>query len=386
MSRDSLIGLKLRFGKYNWKIINWEANGCMLLCDVLDGNQFFRQAWDRSYRLDVGEDVAWPKCELHDWLNDDFMKDAFSEEESACIVNEPCRIGDFTTDQVGVFLLPRSDLIKHTNIHVDYCWTLDADVWDYDEEAVTNEKYVQPVIWIDFAFIDSLIPGWKDLAAVLAYSDDGDFGIPCPVLFYKELTEDYNLAIGNLIKMLECVSRNARKYYYEQIYEIMYVMARNDDAASINRVFELCPDLEPEGYYSYDQMLPLGEAIEKEAYGAINALVNNGCNIDCASMDTHTTIHFASSDKMVLFLIERGVTVEFSDIMDIWVWEENPELAKKVIQMTASSNIQQYIDCARYYYEDTSIYCYGGLEEKERQAFNNMIAYFAEIKNALDCE
>lgn len=386
MNRDSLIGLKLRFGKYNWKIINWEANGCMLLCDVLDGNQFFRRAWDRTYRLDVGEDVAWPKCELHDWLNGVFLKDAFSEEESACIVNEPCRIGDFTTDQVGVFLLLRSELIKYTNIHVDYCWTLDADVWDYDEEAVTNEKYVQPAIWIDFALLDSLIPGWKDLTTVLAYSDDNDFGIPDPVLFYKKLTDNYSLAIGYLIKMLECVSKNARKYYYEQIYEILYVMARNDDAASINRVFELCPDLEPEGYYSYDQMLPLGEAIEKEAYEAISALVNNGCDIDCATMAEESTLRIASGERMILFLIEKGVSVQFSDILDIWIWSKNPELAKMVIIKTASTNIQQYIDSAKVFFEDRSIYYYGSLEEEERNAFNNMISYLAEIRNSLESE
>jgi len=384
MNRESLIGLKLRFGKYNWKIINWEANGCMLLCDVLDGNQFFRQAWDRSYRLDAGEDVAWPKCELHDWLNDVFMKNAFSEEELACVVNDPCRNGDFTTDQVGVFLLARSELIKYTNIHVEYCWTLDADVWDYDEEAVTNEKYVQPVIWIDFALIDSLIPGWKDLAAVLAYSDDGDFGIPSPVLFYKELTVNYSFAMSKLMNMLKYVSKKARKYYYEQIYEILYVMARNDDAASINRVFELCQDLEPEGYYSYDQMLPLGEAIEKEAYEAISALVNNGCDIDCATMAEESTLRIASSERMILFLIEKGVSVQFSDILDIWIWSKCPELAKTVISKTASANIQQYIDSAKAFYEDNSIYYYGGLEEEERSAFINMIAYLAKLKNSLE--
>ena len=134
MNRESLIGLKLRFGKYNWKIIDWNDYGCMLLCDVLGGNHFFRRAWDRTYRLDDREDVVWPKCELHDWLNDDFLKNAFSEEESACIVNEPCRIGDFNTQQAGIFLLARSELIKYTKIHIDDCWTLDADVWDCDEE------------------------------------------------------------------------------------------------------------------------------------------------------------------------------------------------------------------------------------------------------------
>ena len=381
MNRDSLIGLKLRFGKYNWKIINWEANGCMLLCDVLDGNQFFRRAWDRTYLLDVGEDVAWPKCELHDWLNGVFLKDAFSEEESACIVNEPCRIGDFTTDQVGVFLLPRSELIKYTNIHVDYCWTLDADVWDYDEEAVTNEKYVQPAIWIDFALLDSLIPGWKELATNLAFSDNNDFGIPNPVQFYKKITENYSLAIGELLEMLERSSESARKYFYEQIYEVLYDMARNDDAISINKLFELCPDLTPEGYYSYDQLLPLGEAIENKAYNAICALIDNGCDIDCATMAEHSTLSIASSERMILFLVEKGVSVQFSDILDIWIWGKNPELAKKVIKIANPSDVQKCLESARFFCEDKSIYCYGGLEEEERNAFQKMLALLEVIGN-----
>lgn len=78
--------------------------------------------------------------------------------------------------------------------------------------------------------------------------------------------------------MLERSSENVRKYFYEQIYEVLYDMARNDDFTSINKVFELCPDLDPEGYYSCDQLLPLGEAIENEAYNAICALIDNGCD------------------------------------------------------------------------------------------------------------
>ena len=251
------------------------------------------------------------------------------------------------------------------------------------ESILKSGNYSNVAIWIDFALTDSLIPGWRDLATVLAYSDDNDFGIPNPVLFYKELNENYSLTIGNFMRMLKCVSKNARKYYYEQIYEILYVMARNDDATSIYRVFELCPDLEPEGYYSYDQMLPLGEAIEKEAYEAISALVSSGCDIDCATMAEESTLRIASGEKMILFLIEKGVSVHFSDILDIWIWRKNPELAKTVIGKTAPTNIQHYIDSAKAFFEDKSMYYYGGLEEEERNAFNNMFNYLAEIKNSL---
>lgn len=376
MNYESLIGKKIYFGKYTWKIIDWNFYGCKLICDVFGGDQFFLHAWDRTSRLDIGEEVAWPRCELYDWLNDDFLRSSFSEEESACIINEASSIHNLDSEQSGVFLLERSELIKHTNIYIDNCWTLDADVWDYDEEAVTNEKYVQPVIWIDFALIDSLIPGWKELAINLAFSDNNDFGIPNPVQFYKKLTENYSLAIGEFLEMLESASECARKYYYEQIYEVLYDLARNDDSASIDKVFELCPDLDPEGYYSYDQLLPLGEAIENESYSAICALVNNGCDIDCATMAQHSTLTIASSEKMILFLIEKGASVQFSDIMDIWVWAGNPDLAKKVIKMTSPSNTQQYMEYAKSFYDDKSIYCYGALEtEDSRKAFQEMVSF-----------
>lgn len=333
MDYESIIGKKVRFGKYNWKIIAWNYYGCMLICDVLDGDRFFIQAWDRSCRLDFGEEVVWPKCELYDWLNDDFLKSSFSEEESACIVDEASCIHNPNSAQAGVFLLERSELIKHTNIHIDNCWALDADVWDYDEEAVTNEKYVQPVIWIDFALIDSLIPGWKELVANLAFSDDNDFGIPNPVQFYKRLTENYSLAIGELLELLEKSSESARKYFYEQIYEVLYDMARNDDSASIHKLFKLCPDLDPEGYYSYDQMLPLAVAIENKAYNAIDALVDNGCDINLATWAAESTIEIACSlsnpSQMVQFLIRKGCMLTPDDAF--YCWSKNQVLAKEII-------------------------------------------------------
>lgn len=381
MGYEALNEKKIHFGKYKWKIIDWNPHGCMLICDVLGGDQFFLQAWDRTYRLDIGEEVVWPKCELYDWLNDDFLKSSFSEEESACIVTEASSIHNLKSEQVGVFLLERSELIKHTNIHIDNCWALDADVWDYDEEAVANKKYVQPVIWIDFALIDSLIPGWKEMATNLAFSDNNDFGIPNPVQFYKKITENYSLAIGELLEMLERSSESARKYFYEQIYEVLYDMARNDDATSINKLFELCPDLTPEGYYAYDQLLPLGEAIENEAYNAICALIDNGCDIDCATMAEHSTLSIASSERMILFLVEKGVSVQFSDILDIWIWGKNPELAKKVIKIANPSDVQKCLESARFFCEDKSIYCYGGLEEEERNTFQKMLALLEVIGN-----
>ena len=181
MESEHLLGKKVRFGKHNWTIIEWNCSGCKLICDVLEGDNFFLGAWDRTYRLDRGEDVFWPKCELHDWLNDDFIKSSFSEEEAACIISEACSINAFDSDQIGVFLLNRQELMVYTNIDVNNCWTLDTEIYFYGEDEVTYEKYIQPVIWIDFSLVKSLIPGWKELTEVLAYSDNNDWGIPNPI-------------------------------------------------------------------------------------------------------------------------------------------------------------------------------------------------------------
>lgn len=163
MDSHSVIGKKCRFGKFDWTIIDWNLRGCMLLCnDVQNGDYCFRQAWDRTYRIDHGEDVSWPRCELHDWLNEDFRVSTFSEEEAACIIDDACYANRFSTDQVGVFLLEKNELIKYTNVHIEDCWTLDFDSYTYGEDEVTYEKYVQPAIWIDLDLINSLLPKWKE--------------------------------------------------------------------------------------------------------------------------------------------------------------------------------------------------------------------------------
>ena len=69
-----------------------------------------------------------------------------------------------------------------------------------------------------------------------------------------------------------------------------------------------------EGYYSYDQYLPLGEAIMNNAYQAIEALLANGCDVNLASFASDSTIAFAmdedASENMISYLLEKGALVE----------------------------------------------------------------------------
>lgn len=98
-------------------------------------------------------------------------------------------------------------------------------------------------------------------------------------------------------------------------------------------------------------------------------------------MAEHSTLSIAASERMILFLVEKGVSVQFSDILDIWIWGKNPELAKKVIKIANPSDVQKCLESARFFCEDKSIYCYGGLEEGERNAFQKMLALLEVIGN-----
>lgn len=386
MDSTKINGKYVHFGKYEWKIVEWNNNGCLLVCYVVDGREYFRNCWDATYRIDYGSDVSWPNCELHDWLNKDFLRDAFSDEEEACILNAACSVNSYKNNQVGIFLLERDELLKYTEIPVGNCWCLDFDP-DGDEDGVLAKKYVQPAIWVDFCMTNSLIPGWKELTELLAFSKDADFGTPIPEIWHRKKSESYNLAAKQLIDLLEHASTDARKYYYEQIYETLYDFARHDDADSINKVFRLCPDLEPEGYYDYDQTLPLGEAIESNAFNAISALLENGCDIDYPTMAEHGTIDFAESckncsEKMLLFLIDKGATFDTNDMINTWVYCQNPKLAKQMIASvlaTTGGSANPFYDGAVAFAEDSSIYYYGGLSDNEKNRFDEMLKYLRTL-------
>lgn len=156
--------VKVRFGKYNWIIVESNAYGCLLLCDITEENKEFMQYWDRSCRFDEGQSVEWPDCELCNWCNDDFIKMAFSEIEAECILNKPERANNYISEQVGVFLL-KQDILSYNK------WGIDsADYFESDADPY-EEKLAQPAIWIDLILSSELLPDWYEKYKQLLFED-----------------------------------------------------------------------------------------------------------------------------------------------------------------------------------------------------------------------
>lgn len=219
------------------------------------------------------------------------------------------------------------------------------------------------------------------LEQCLQWSRDNDFGIPVPSILLGKLREDYGTEIRIFLETLKNASEEARKRFYPQIYETLYVMAAQDDAEAIRRVFALCPDMCREGYYSYDQTLPLGDAIEQGAYKALEALLDMGCNIHFATFAPCSTIgHAVGNDcpeEMILWLLNRGAVPEFEDVLTVWVYEGHEDLAKKMLETAgafpAEAGKKAFLQEARACWEEDADL----LEEDEKERFRALLRFLS---------
>ena len=143
------VGNLVKFGDYNWRILDVQSNKALLLCDgVIEQRKFHNQY----------EAVMWEKCSLRTYLNDEFLQ-TFSEDERAGII--PINIPNhgnqwFGTDCGGdtmdnIFILGIEDVVKYfgdsrqlrqrnkkTKYFVD-------DEFNAERIAVNNE--MQPNAW-----------------------------------------------------------------------------------------------------------------------------------------------------------------------------------------------------------------------------------------------
>lgn len=347
MVNKNIVGKNVHFGKCDWKILEWNSTGCLLVYATPGAREFYIK-WDASYRADWGGDIEWPNCELFDYLNGEFLEKTFTEEERICI--RPVK--ECSDKQCKAFLLGWEES-KTYGLHTrDYLgndeeWFRDSSSVFESECDPLAEKYIRPAIWIDFAMIDSVLPGWHKLAELLACSI-GDF-VPYPDNFGAWLNKNYTEAIQTLFTVLRNSAKSAIKHFVEPLYEVLYCLARNNDATSINTMFELCADLEPEGYYSYDQTLPLGEAIETNAYEAVDALIANGANPDFASYSESSTLWYALNvdvpREMLIYLLRKGAPLEGDFLYHIWVTENDSEFAKEMFSAAICCNVDE---CLKY--------------------------------------
>ena len=103
---DAGIGDVVRFGSYeqdgdsgngkepiSWYVLDKTKDAMMLLAvNVLDGQKYHEKQ----------EPVTWDQCSLRKWLNDDFLNEAFSEQEKACLIRMEVKndFGENTADAV----------------------------------------------------------------------------------------------------------------------------------------------------------------------------------------------------------------------------------------------------------------------------------------------
>lgn len=155
--KNNLYGKTVKFGANEWIIIDSTACGYLLMsCESVE------YLWDGYYRIDDGKTIEWPNCELFEWLNDDFVKEIFSDEERACVVDCSGKVNRNNDNQVGVFVLSekeyrayskkRASIDNETNSYDHNCWYRDSGeemMFEHDEDAPLQWPHVFPAIWID---------------------------------------------------------------------------------------------------------------------------------------------------------------------------------------------------------------------------------------------
>lgn len=101
------VGEQVSFGEYGGEEITWivleeNADGALLWTDFcIDAQQY------NNGRL---ESVSWETCTLRQWLNTDFMEDAFSEEEQSHIIRSRIDNMDCGETEDCVFILSAQEL------------------------------------------------------------------------------------------------------------------------------------------------------------------------------------------------------------------------------------------------------------------------------------
>ena len=223
------VGDYIKFGRYELYLnnlkspIEWEVlskeNGKLLLISrfVLDVREY----------NETNEDVTWEKCSLRKWLNDIFLKSAFTKEEQSFLVassleneNHPVygTIGGNSTED-KVFLLSLNELIRFGR-YADWnrftcfgygedimaevtpfakekgCWSNTIDK-DYYNLNLLNRQYSKNVIGKSSAAWWLRTPGYKRNNACYV-SVDGNFGANYFRSSYAALGVRPSIYIGNI--------------------------------------------------------------------------------------------------------------------------------------------------------------------------------------------
>mgnify|MGYP002524126707 CR=1 FL=1 len=70
-----------------WRVLSVDGDDAFLLADqCLDKKYYYDPIYDEDEQIINKEDVTWETCSLRAWLNDSFLKKAFSEQEQKAII------------------------------------------------------------------------------------------------------------------------------------------------------------------------------------------------------------------------------------------------------------------------------------------------------------
>lgn len=163
---DFNVGKNIRFGELNWVVIENNNGHCLLLCQ-----KTFSCAWDTSYRIDYGESVDWPNCELYDWLNDDFRNYYLNENEQLCICEGEQYYGHYK-NKAEIFILDcgahdyyvekicksneKYENLRANHPNINPFWYLDSSSMFDSETDPLMKCNVRPAIWIDICLAKEL--------------------------------------------------------------------------------------------------------------------------------------------------------------------------------------------------------------------------------------
>lgn len=153
-----------------------------------------------------------------------------------------------------------------------------------------------------------------------------------PGCYPSVLVSNYNDNIGFFLEALERADSSERGKYYEEVYETLYCMARNNNQCAIERVFALCPGLDT--YWGHmDGITPLGEAIASNCQQAIQAFLNCGFDIEsCCSGIGDWALDLADNDnELIMFLVKNGADISLNAVYSQIVYYHNYDLAKEMI-------------------------------------------------------
>jgi len=122
--------------------------------------------------------------------------------------------------------------------------------------------------------------------------------------------QDYECTLPAFFMDLEATSPELRKKYYsEQVYDLLLTMVIHRDLPSIRRLFELCPGWNGRGYI--EGLTPLGQALDNRDLACMRFLLEKGADTELYDQ-TLTVLEAAIYDGMGMdvycMLLDFGAT------------------------------------------------------------------------------